>query len=126
MQSMQKRNGEKIPMTNNIVIQSAVQLNQSQRIKREILSALDGGMTDKQQIYNIVAEKTHVPRPTVRRVASEFKKDLEKYQSVMGDARQKRVATDYDCPECQSKKVIKKGDARCPKCQVILDWSDTD
>jgi len=96
--------------------------NQSSRIRNEILLALDGGIKDKQQIYNIVAEKTDSPRPTVRRVASKLKKDLEKYHEIMSSSN--RISHPLlDCPSCHEN-IIKRRHKRCPNCKVILDWSD--
>ena len=122
LQSVQKRDGEKIPMT-----QIIGNLNQSERIRRELLSALDSGITYKQQLYNIVAEKTESPRPTVRRVASSLKKQLERHHQILANPNHTRnIATDYDCPTCLAKRVIKRTDNRCPKCQQYLDWSDVE
>lgn len=99
--------------------------NQSARIRKEIMLALDGGMKDKQEIYSIVATNTDSPRPTVRRVASALKKELEAYHKILSDTRHMTgIAPEYDCPECKAKRIIKKGDKRCPECQIVLDWSD--
>jgi len=103
-----------------------IKQSQSQRVRYEILSCLNSGMTDKQEIYNAVCITTETTRPTVRRVASVLKKELQSHYSILADTRHIRdMATIYDCPECKTKNVIKRNDNRCPKCQIILDWSDT-
>ena len=50
--------------------------NQSTIIKEAINSLLDEGITDKQDIYSKVVDKLGVPRPTVRRVAGDFRNEL--------------------------------------------------
>jgi hypothetical protein len=50
--------------------------NQSTVIKEAINSLLDEGITDKQDIYSKVVDKLGVPRPTVRRVAGDFRNEL--------------------------------------------------
>jgi len=50
--------------------------NQSSIIKEAINSFLDDGVTDKQDIYSKVVDKLGVPRPTVRRVARDFRNEL--------------------------------------------------
>ena len=50
--------------------------NQSTVIKEAINSFLDDGITDKQDIYSKVVDKLGVPRPTVRRVAGDFRNEL--------------------------------------------------
>ena len=102
-----------------------IKQTQSQRIRTEILLALEGGMKDKQQIYNIVAQKTDAPRPTIRRVASALKLELQKNLDILADKNHvKNMATIYDCSNCGAKQLIKRSDNRCPACQVVLDWSD--
>ena len=50
--------------------------NQSAVIKEAINSLLEEGVTDKQDIYTKVVDKLGVPRPTVRRVARDFRNEL--------------------------------------------------
>ena len=50
--------------------------NQSTIIKEAINSFLDNGITDKQDLYSKVVDKLGVPRPTVRRVARDFRNEL--------------------------------------------------
>ena len=50
--------------------------NQSTVIKEAINSFLNEGITDKQDIYSKVVNKLGVPRPTVRRVARDFRNEL--------------------------------------------------
>ena len=50
--------------------------NQSTVIKEAINSFLDDGITDKQDLYSKVVVKLGVPRPTVRRVARDFRNEL--------------------------------------------------
>ena len=99
---------------------------QNNIIKSEMMLALNGGVSDKQILYNIVAQKTDAPRPTIRRVARDLRNDLIQKVEVLSEKRQYReIATEYDCSECGGKKLIKKNDNRCPNCQVLLDWSDS-
>ena len=63
--------------------------NQSTVIKEAINSFLDEGVTDKQDIYSKVVDKLGVPRPTVRRVAAELRKDLlKKIRILQSEAQQ--------------------------------------
>ena len=50
--------------------------NQSTVIKEAINSLLDEGVTDKQDLYSKVVDRLGVPRPTVRRVARDFRNEL--------------------------------------------------
>ena len=50
--------------------------NQSTSIKEAINAYLDNGITDKQDIYTKVVDDLGVPRPTVRRVARDLKKEM--------------------------------------------------
>lgn len=50
---------------------------QSQTIKDTIMVHLDEGITDKQEIYTKVATTLKVPRPTVRRVAGDLRREIE-------------------------------------------------
>ena len=56
---------------------------QSQTIKDTIMMHLGEGITDKQEIYTKVATALKVPRPTVRRVAGDLRREIEeKIQSM--------------------------------------------
>lgn len=108
-------------------VTNTVSLNQSERIRKALLAELDAGITDKQELYNLVAQKTESPRPTVRRVASALKKQLQKHHEILASSKHEtNIATDYDCPTCKAKRVIKKYQNRCPKCQQYLDWSEVE
>lgn len=112
-------------MTVKFAVEQVQIQNQQQKVKHEIMQCLNGGMKNKQEIYTIVSTKTDTPRPTVRRVASALKKELEKHHQVLSSTKHAQyVAAEYDCSGCGAKRVIKKLDKRCPKCQVVLDWSD--
>ena len=50
--------------------------NQSTEIKKSIISFLDKGIKDKQDIYTKVVDELGVPRPTVRRVARDLRNEL--------------------------------------------------
>lgn len=50
-------------------------MSQSDDIKREIMSCIEAGMSDKQAIYKHVADEIGVPRPTVRRVAGVLRRE---------------------------------------------------
>ena len=63
--------------------------NQSTVIKEAINSFLDDGITDKQDIYSKVVDKLGVPRPTVRRVARDFRNELlTKIKILQSEAQQ--------------------------------------
>ena len=63
--------------------------NQSTVIKEAINSLLDEGVTDKQDIYSKVVDKLGVPRPTVRRVARDFRNELlTKIKILQSEAHQ--------------------------------------
>ena len=63
--------------------------NQSTVIKEAIISFLDEGVTDKQDIYSKVVDKLGVPRPTVRRVARDLRNELlTKIKILQSEAQQ--------------------------------------
>ncbi|NIP62285.1 MAG: hypothetical protein GWN01_07825 [Nitrosopumilaceae archaeon] len=60
--------------------------NQSTVIKEAIISYLEKGLTDKQDIYSKVVDDLGVPRPTVRRVARDLRNELlEKIQILQSE-----------------------------------------
>lgn len=61
---------------------------QSQTIKDTIMIHLDEGITDKQEIYTKVATALKVPRPTVRRVAGDLRREIEEKIQSMEAQRQ--------------------------------------
>ena len=68
--------------------------NQSTVIKEAINSFLDDGITDKQDIYSKVVDKLGVPRPTVRRVARDFRNELLlKIKILQSETQQTTVPT---------------------------------
>ena len=68
--------------------------NQSSVIKEAINSFLDDGITDKQDIYSKVVDKLGVPRPTVRRVARDFRNELlTKIKILQSETQQTTVPT---------------------------------
>ncbi len=68
--------------------------NQSTVIKEAINSFLDEGVTDKQDIYSKVVDKLGVPRPTVRRVARDFRNELlTKIKILQSETQQTTVST---------------------------------
>jgi len=68
--------------------------NQSTVIKEAINSFLDDGITDKQDIYSKVVDKLGVPRPTVRRVARDFRSELlTKIKILQSETQQTTVPT---------------------------------
>ena len=68
--------------------------NQSTIIKEAINSLLDEGVKDKQDIYSKVVDKLGVPRPTVRRVARDFRNELlTKIKILQSEAQQTTVPT---------------------------------
>ena len=68
--------------------------NQSTIIKEAINSLLDAGVKDKQDIYSKVVDKLGVPRPTVRRVARDFRNELlTKIKILQSETQQTTVPT---------------------------------
>ena len=68
--------------------------NQCTVIKAAINSFLDDGVTDKQDIYSKVVDKLGVPRPTVRRVARDFRNELlAKIKILQSESQQVNVPT---------------------------------
>ena len=68
--------------------------NQSTVIKEAINSFLEDGITDKQDIYSKVVDKLGVPRPTVRRVARDFRNELlTKIKMLQSETQQTTVPT---------------------------------
>jgi len=68
--------------------------NQSTVIKEAINSFLDDGITDKQDIYSKVVDKLGVPRPTVRRVARDFRNELlTKIKILQSETQQTTIPT---------------------------------
>lgn len=57
--------------------------NQSTVIKEAIISYLEKGLTDKQDIYSKVVDELGVPRPTVRRVARDLRNELLKKIQIL-------------------------------------------
>ena len=68
--------------------------NQSTVIKEAINSFLEDGITDKQDLYSKVVDKLGVPRPTVRRVARDFRNELlTKIKILQSETQQTTVPT---------------------------------
>jgi len=68
--------------------------NQSTIIKEAIKSLIDDGITDKQDIYSKVVDNLGVPRPTVRRVARDFRNELlTKIKILQSETQQTTVPT---------------------------------
>ena len=68
--------------------------NQSTVIKEAINSFLGDGITDKQDLYSKVVDKLGVPRPTVRRVARDFRNELlTKIKILQSETQQTTVPT---------------------------------
>lgn len=53
-------------------------MSQTAKIRHQIDVLIDSGETNKTNIYTKIVEKTGLPRPTVRRIASEYKKEIGK------------------------------------------------
>lgn len=49
---------------------------QSVVVKKVLRAYLVEGVSDKQELYSLVVKKLGVPRPTVRRVARDLRRDL--------------------------------------------------
>jgi len=53
------------------------QISQTKSVMLEINKLIDEGMKDRTEIYTKVVENLKVPRPTVRRIASELRTELQ-------------------------------------------------
>ena len=68
--------------------------NQNAAIKEIINRLLETDITDKQELYTKVVQETGFPRPTVRRVAAELRKELlEKIKILQSETQQTTVPT---------------------------------
>ena len=70
--------------------------NQNAQIKEIITGLLDvtikdGVHMDKQKLYTEVTKRTGFPRPTVRRVAAELRKDLKKKIKILQSEAQQTI-----------------------------------
>ena len=78
---------------NQSILLTEKQLNKTV-IKEAINSLLDDGITDKQDLYSKVVDKLGVPRPTVRRVARDFRNELlTKIKILQSETQQTTVPT---------------------------------
>lgn len=60
------------------------QPTQSQIVAQAINRLIDSGLTDKSEIFTKVVDELKVPRPTVRRVARDLRKEMEKRVKILG------------------------------------------
>ncbi len=60
-----------------MLILAKIPMSQNQDIRQALNALLDKGMENKEAIYTQIVEELGVPRPTVRRVVSAFRKELE-------------------------------------------------
>lgn len=67
-----------------------VQHNQSDYVKQELEKLMDTGKTDKKELYSIIETKTGLPRPTIRRVAGDLRKDLSRKINILEMTVQKK------------------------------------
>lgn len=58
--------------------------NQSEKIKNQIDALLNSGIRDKTRIYQLLVEKTGLPRSTIRRITGEYKKEIIRKIRVLG------------------------------------------
>ena len=65
--------------------------NQNASIKEIINRLLETDITDKQELYTKVVQETGFPRPTVRRVAAELRKDLLKKIKILQSEAQQTI-----------------------------------
>ena len=65
--------------------------NQNAAIKEIINRLLETDITDKQELYTKVVQETGFPRPTVRRVAAELRKDLLKKIKILQSQAQQTI-----------------------------------
>ena len=65
--------------------------NQNSSIKEIINRLLETDITDKQELYTKVVQETGFPRPTVRRVAAELRKDLLKKIKILQSEAQQTI-----------------------------------
>lgn len=57
--------------------------NQSGYVKQELEKLMDTGKTDKTELYSIIETKTGLPRPTIRRIAGDLRKDLSRKINIL-------------------------------------------
>lgn len=58
-------------------------MSQNEDVKAMMINLINGGMTDKSEIYTRIVDTTKLPRPTVRRVASALKNETEHILDVL-------------------------------------------
>ena len=76
-------------------------ISQTEMIKEKILLLIKSGVTSKTTIYKKISDETGLPRPTIRRVAGELRKQIYRKIKVLTDEDtlkriQKRKTDGYD------------------------------
>lgn len=57
--------------------------SQNNLVKELILSCINKGMTELCSIYDEIETRTGIPRPTIRRITSDLRVDLQKQIDVL-------------------------------------------
>ncbi len=64
--------------------------SQAEKIKIQIEVLLRTGVTSKKQLYSRLETKTGLPRSTIRRIAGEYRKELERKLKVLTAVESKK------------------------------------
>lgn len=89
-----------------------VQDNQSDFVKQELENLMNSGKTDKKELYTILETKTGIARPTIRRIASDLRKDLSRKINILEMTVEKKSdkhLIPIKCSICGSKICYLKG-----------------
>lgn len=65
--------------------------SQAEKTKHLIEVLLASGVTSKKQLYSRLETRTGLPRPTVRRIAGEYRKELERKLKILTDVESKKT-----------------------------------
>jgi len=61
--------------------------SQPEKIKHVIDLLIESGVRNKTQLYSRLVTKTGLPRPTIRRISAEYKKQLMRKVMVLSDSK---------------------------------------
>ena len=65
--------------------------SQAEKTKHLIEVLLASGVTSKKQLYSRLETRTGLPRPTLRRIAGEYRKELERKLKILTDVESKKT-----------------------------------
>ncbi len=66
--------------------------SQNNLVKELILSCINKGMTELCSIYDEIETRTGIPRPTIRRITSDLRVDLQKQIDVLSQNQKPLIA----------------------------------